>query len=93
MRLLPLSHTVAASITYGCSLCHIRLQPLLHTVAASVAHGCSLCYVRLQVEEDAKEAGQRTVVLVTGMGKRAEVRPLRREMAEVGTALTTPYNP
>ena len=69
------------------------MQPLSHTVAAYVTYGFSLYYIRLQVEEDAKEAEQRTVVLVTGMGKRAEVRPLRREMAEVGTALTTPYNP
>ena len=33
-----LPHTVAAFITYGCSLCclyHIRLQPLLQTVAAT----------------------------------------------------------
>ena len=88
-----LLHTAAASVTYGCSLCYIRLQPLSHTVAAYVTYGFSLYYIRLQVEEDAKEAEQRTVVLVTGMGKRAEVRPLRREMAEVGTALTTPYNP
>ena len=47
-RLQPLLHTVAASATYGCSLCYIRLQPLLHTVAASATYGCSLCYIRLQ---------------------------------------------
>ena len=29
--------TVAASLTYGCSLPYIRLQPPLHTVAASLA--------------------------------------------------------
>eukprot|EP00964_Phaeocystis_antarctica_P001722 scaffold906_cov50-Phaeocystis_antarctica.AAC.2 len=32
-RLQPLSHTVAASVAYGCSLCRMRLQPLPHTVA------------------------------------------------------------
>ena len=30
-----ITHTVAASITYGCSLHYIRSQPPLHTVAAS----------------------------------------------------------
>jgi len=30
---------VTASVTYGCSLCHIRSQPLPHTVAASAAYG------------------------------------------------------
>ena len=33
IRLQPASHTVAASITYGCSPHHIRLQPPSHTVA------------------------------------------------------------
>ena len=28
-----LPRTVAASATYGCSLCHLRLQPLSHMVA------------------------------------------------------------
>ena len=28
------THTIAASMTYGCSLDYIRLQPRLHTVAA-----------------------------------------------------------
>ena len=36
IRLQPLSHTVAVSVTYGCSLCDIRLQPLSHTVAGTV---------------------------------------------------------
>ena len=44
----PLAHTVAASITYGCSLYHIQLQPLSHTVAASITYGCSLYHIRLQ---------------------------------------------
>ena len=44
----PLAHTVAASITYGCSLYHIQLQPLSHTVAASITYGCSLNHIRLQ---------------------------------------------
>ena len=33
IRLQPLSLTVPASVTYGCSLCHLRLQPLSLTVA------------------------------------------------------------
>ena len=41
-------HTVAASLTYGCSLCDLLLQPLCPTVAASVTHGCSLRAPRLQ---------------------------------------------
>ena len=36
----PPSHTVAASITYGGRLHHIRLQPPLHRVAGSVTYGC-----------------------------------------------------
>ena len=43
------SHAVAASVTYGCSLHHIRLQPLPPTAAASVTYGCSLHHLRLQV--------------------------------------------
>ena len=42
------SHTVAGSLTYGCSLAHIRLQPRSHTVAASLTYGCSLRHLRLQ---------------------------------------------
>ena len=38
VRCRPL-HTVAASITYGCSLHHIRLQPPSHTVAACMTYG------------------------------------------------------
>ena len=38
-----LSHRVAAAITYGCSLPHIRLQPPSHTIAASSTYSCSLC--------------------------------------------------
>ena len=34
--LLPLLHTVTASITYGYSLYYLRLQPLLPTVTASI---------------------------------------------------------
>ena len=48
MRLQPRTHTVAACITSGCSLYHIRLQPLSHAVAASIAYGCSLHHMRLQ---------------------------------------------
>ena len=55
IRLQPPSHTVAASVTYGCSLRHIRLQPPSHTVAApshtvaaSVTYGCSFRHTRLQ---------------------------------------------
>ena len=35
------SPSVAASLLYGCSLCHTQLQPLLPTAAA-------FCYLRLQ---------------------------------------------
>ena len=38
----PLAHTVAASITYGCSLGYLRLQPPSHTAAASGTYRCSL---------------------------------------------------
>ena len=34
MRLQPLSLTVAASVTYGCSLCHLRLQTSIALVDA-----------------------------------------------------------
>eukprot|EP00964_Phaeocystis_antarctica_P116671 scaffold80587_cov63-Phaeocystis_antarctica.AAC.5 len=44
----PPLFTVAASITYGCSLHYIRLQPPSHTVTASSTHGCSLHYIRSQ---------------------------------------------
>ena len=43
-----LSPTVAAPITYGCSLPYLRLQPPSPTVAASITHGCSLHRLRLQ---------------------------------------------
>ena len=45
---------VAASLTYGCSLAHLRLQPRRPTVAASLTYGCSLAHLRLQAhrEED-----------------------------------------
>ena len=42
---------VAAPITYGCSLTHVRLQPHAHTVAAPITYGCSLTPVRLQAEQ------------------------------------------
>ena len=45
---MPPSHTAAASITYGCSLHHMRLQRPSHTVAASITCGCSLPRMRLQ---------------------------------------------
>ena len=34
--------TVAAFVTYGCSLCYLRLQPPLPTVTAPVTYGYSL---------------------------------------------------
>ena len=46
--LQPRLPTVAASITYGCSLDYLRLQPRLPTVVASITYGCSLDYLRLQ---------------------------------------------
>ena len=42
---------VAAPITYGCSLTHVRLQPHAHTVAAPITYGCSLTHIRLQAEQ------------------------------------------
>ena len=40
IRLQPVPPTVAASASYGCSLCFLRLQPLPPTVAASATYGC-----------------------------------------------------
>ena len=45
---MPPSHTVAASIAYGCSLPRIRLQLASHAVAACLAYDCSLPHIRLQ---------------------------------------------
>ena len=55
LRLQPPTPTVAASITYGCSLHHLRLQPPSAKVAACITYGCSLHYLRLQVA--AKKVG------------------------------------
>ena len=38
IRLRPLLPTVAASITYGCSLCHLRLQELIFVPVHEDAH-------------------------------------------------------
>ena len=39
-----LLHTVAASTTYGCSLCHIRSQPPLHTVTGAPSASMPPCF-------------------------------------------------
>jgi hypothetical protein len=48
MGLQPLTHGVAASHAWGCSLSRMGLQPLTHGVAASHAWGCSLSRMGLQ---------------------------------------------
>ena len=58
VRLQPLSHTVAASITYGCSLHHIRLQPLSRWAQARAELAVLLpIYSNLTSDEEAGVAG------------------------------------
>ena len=56
------SPTVAASLTYGCSISHLRWQPLSPMVAASLTYGCSLSHLRLQAGRLFDEPRDTTVI-------------------------------
>ena len=69
---------VAAQITYGCSLTHVRLQPHAHTVAAPITYGCSLTHIRLQAEQlrviSEFRGGAVNVLVATSVMVRVRVR-------------------